>query len=132
MIYQFDSGATATFSLIGGAAKAERNIHIVGTKGEIRGRCEDNKFTLYQCVREGDRYYTKETVVDVSAEIDKTAWHSNADICLMQDYVRYLNGDNSSISITAIDDSVNGHQCVYAAEKSRRAGVVVQLNNEKV
>ena len=36
----------------------------------------------------------------------------------MNELVRYFNGDTSSVSITSLDDSVNGHLVVYAAEES--------------
>ena len=37
----FADGATATLNMIGGTAKAERNLHIIGTKGEIKGVFDD-------------------------------------------------------------------------------------------
>ena len=33
VLMNFADGATATLNMIGGAAKPERNIHIIGTKG---------------------------------------------------------------------------------------------------
>ena len=41
--------------------------------------------------------------------------------------VRYLNRDESSISITSIEDSINGHHCVYAAEESRKTECFVKI-----
>ena len=43
---EFESGATATHNMVGGSAQPRRNIHIVGTKGEIFGNFEDSKFTV--------------------------------------------------------------------------------------
>lgn len=40
VIVYFENGATGSFSMIGGSAKSERNIHIVGTNGEIKGTFE--------------------------------------------------------------------------------------------
>ena len=40
----FADGATATLNMIGGTAKPERNIHIIGTKGEIKGVFDDSVF----------------------------------------------------------------------------------------
>ncbi|MBQ4268812.1 MAG: hypothetical protein IJB97_04085 [Clostridia bacterium] len=46
----------------------------------------------------------------------------------MHELVRYLNGDESSCSITKIEDSINGHLLVYAAEESRKQGRAVSLD----
>lgn len=124
---QFEDGSMGTLNVVGGCTVPGREIKIVGTKGEIKGRLEDNKFTLYEYIHEGERYKSDVTCVDVSKEVGSDARHSNGDMCLMYDYVRYLNGDRSSISITSIDDSVNGHKCVYAAERSRSEKVIVTL-----
>ena len=45
----------------------------------------------------------------------------------MNDLIRYLNGERTSLSITTLDDSVNGHLCVFAAEESRKEEKVVRL-----
>ena len=124
---QFKNGSMGTLNVVGGCTVAGREISIVGTKGEIKGRLEDNKFTLYEYIHDGDKYEVKTTVIDVSAELGENARHSNGDVCLMYDYVRFLNGDKSSISITSIEDSVNGHACVYAAEKSRLESTIVRI-----
>lgn len=123
----FNNGSMGTLTVVGGSSRAGRDIHIVGTKGEIRGRLEDNKFNLIQYVHNGDIYETKSMEIDVATEVGDGR-HSNGDYCLMYDYVRYLNGDNSSISITSINDSINGHRCVYAAERSRKKKIIEILN----
>lgn len=116
---EFKDGSVCSLTVVGGCTKSGRNIHIVGSNGEIEGRLEDNKFVLREFVHDGDKYETITTTIDVSDKVGKGARHSNGDMCLMSDYVKFLNGDRSSISITSINDSVNGHLCVYAAEESR-------------
>ena len=49
---------------------------------------------------------------------------------MMNELCDYLNGDKSSISITGICDSVSGHLCVYAAEKSRKEDRIINLKKE--
>lgn len=46
VIVNFANGATGTFSMVGGSAKSERNIHIVGTHGEIKGTFEDSHYVV--------------------------------------------------------------------------------------
>ena len=89
--------------------------------------------------REGKRAYDKidcwysEEVIDFSKAFDKgdgdnsVQGHYGGDYYLMHDTVRYLNGDKSSVSITSIEDSINSHLVCYAAEKSRKQKVVVDL-----
>lgn len=126
-VVSFENGSMATFNLVGGTVKAARFIHIVGSKGEIEGVLEDNKLIV--------RTFSKDDVAGNVEEIElhpintvKFGGHSGGDYMIMHDLVRYLNGDKSSISITSIDDSVNGHLCVFAAEKSRKSGKIVSLD----
>ena len=127
LLINFDNGSICSFSLIAGSTKADRYIHVVGTKGEIEGKIESNKVTIRKYV--GPCKFT-EDVIDLNNEVINKAQfggHSGGDFMIMHDIVRYLNGDKSSISITSIDDSIRGHLLVYAAEKSRKTHVIVPL-----
>ena len=124
----FADGSVATFVLSCGAAKPGRYIHIVGTKGEIEGKLEDNQFVY----RTYDRCHITctEEVIDLSKEVVNNAkygGHSGGDYGLMYDLVRYLNGDKSSMSITLLKDSLASHLLVYGAEESRKTDKVVNI-----
>ena len=123
----FADGSMGTLTVVGGSSVPGREIHIVGSKGEIKGRLEDDKFKCVQYIHNGDDYRTNTMEIDLKEEVGDSG-HSNGDYCLMYDYVRYLNGDRSSISITSINDSINGHKCVYAAERSRKENGCVKVN----
>jgi hypothetical protein len=41
--------------------------------------------------------------------------------------MEYLRTGTPSLSLTSIDDSVEGHLCVYAAEISRKEGKTIDL-----
>lgn len=126
---QFENGSIGTLTVVGGSCFAGRDIHIVGTKGEIKGRLEDNKFIFYENIHDGQKYETEKHIIDLSSEIGDNSRHSNGDECLVHDYLRFLNGDKSSISITSINDSIFGHLCVYAAEDSRKTGKICKIDN---
>ena len=129
MIVTFENGSSCTFTLVGGTTIAGRWLHIIGTMGEIQGRLEDNKFILRQYTY--DTFDGKVTEIDVSEEVVNNAkfgGHSGGDFAIMHDLIAYLNGDKSSVSITSLEDSVNGHMCVYAAEKSRKENKIVTLS----
>ena len=126
IIVEFENGSCCTFTLVGGTTRADRYLHIVGTKGEIEGKLEKNKFIL----RKYDRNYigVEDEVIDISQEVVNSAkygGHNGGDFAIMHDLIAYLNGDESSVSITKLEDSINGHLCVYAAEKSRKEKVIV-------
>ena len=117
----FDNGSIASFTMVGGVNKAGRYLHICGTKGEIEGRLEDGKFALRIFDRSGTNFTYNEEIIDVNKEVVisvEYGGHGGGDYAIMHELVRYLNGDTSSVSITSLDDSVNGHLVVYAAEES--------------
>lgn len=129
LIISFENGSLASFNMVGGATLAGRFIHIVGTMGEIEGVLETNTIKV--------RKYERKCLMGVDETIDvhpinnvKFGGHSGGDYAIMHDLVRYLNGDKGSISITSIEDSVNGHLCVYAAEKSRKTQTFVDVKYE--
>ena len=124
IIVKFENGSIGSFELVGAAAKGDRYIHIVGEDGEIIGSHLDG---IYK-VRKYDfqkKSYT-ETVYDVSDMANDE--HLGGDTGMMNEICDYLCGDKSSISITDIFDSVNGHLCVYAADKSRKEDTIVSLS----
>lgn len=126
VIIKFENGSIGTFDLIGAVAKGTRYIHIVGEDGEILGSHANTSFTLRKYDFKNKSYTDKE----ISIAVDEKDEHRGGDTGIMSDLCDYLNGDRSSISITDIADSVNGHLCVYAAEKSRKDEVIVDLKKE--
>ena len=94
--------------------------------GEIEGVFENNEFKIRMFTREGKRYGFDTEVVDttVGSELGK---HGGGDNEIMRHLVDYLRTGVPSLSLTSIDDSVEGHLCVYAAEISRKEGRTVDL-----
>lgn len=124
IIVKFENGSVGTFDLIGAAAKGDRYIHVVGEDGEIFGVHCENAFTLRKYDFEKKCY----TETKYETNVDPKDEHLGGDVGMMTELCNYLCGDKSSVSITSIADSVNGHLCVYAAEKSRKSDTVVHLN----
>ena len=127
---EFENGSTATFTMVGGVSKAGRNIHICGTKGEIEGSLESGKFVLRVFNRNGDRFDFDQEEIDVTAEVHnsvKYGGHGGGDYAIMYELLRYFDGDMSSVSITTLDDSINSHLVVYAAEKSLKNKITVNI-----
>ena len=62
--------------------------------------------------------------------IDKkgeTGGHFGGDKALVRDFCNLLQGGEKSISCTSIDDSINGHMLVYAADKSAKSKAAVKI-----
>jgi hypothetical protein len=126
VIVSFENGSMGTLNLVGACARAERYLHIVGSNGEIEGVFENNEFKIRMFTREGRRYGFDTEVVDTTAgsEIGK---HGGGDNEIMRHLMEYLRTGTPSLSLTSIDDSVEGHLCVYAAEMSRKEGRTIDL-----
>ena len=127
LIVEFENGSIATHSMISGVARPGRNILVVGTKGEIQGFLEDNKFIV--------RTYNpanclwNERVEEITNVVQGDG-HSGGDSRLVNDFVNMELGLPRSISSTVIEDSINGHLLVYAADESLdNGGISVKIND---
>ncbi len=130
VIIKFKNGATGSFNMIGGSAKSERNIHIIGTKGEIKGTFEDSRYVLRKMQPATGKGYS-ETVYDIKVDGDKigaVGGHGGGDMMLVHDFIDYLNGKNPSISCATLEDSIISHLAVFNAEKARKNGKVVKFD----
>lgn len=126
LMIKFANGSTAFHSMISAVPRPGRKIHIIGTDGEIEGFFENNKFVIRKFDFKTSFYIERE--VDVSKQIDKNVGHGGGDIGLIRDMVRRMQGEQASIAATDIIDSINGHECVYAAERSRKEDRCVKVN----
>ncbi|MBQ8374348.1 MAG: Gfo/Idh/MocA family oxidoreductase [Clostridia bacterium] len=124
----FANGSVGTLNMIGGTTRGGRNIHITGSKGEIEGYWESSEFVLRIYNANLQEYAEKR--ISVKDKLTNTG-HMGSDFEIMKSIVAYLNGDRESVSITSIDDSINGHLCVYAADESRKEGRIVFLEEYK-
>ena len=131
---QFANGSIGTLNLIGGASKGGRHIHIVCEYGEIVGYIEDNKITV-RIFNKDEIFYDEEEnnlndEMQNAEEDNSVSGHYGGDYYIMKDLVRFLNGEQTSVATTVIDDSVNGHLVCYAGEKARKENVVVNLMDD--
>ena len=107
----------------------KRQLHIIGTKGEIKGVFDDSVFTV-RTIDTASESGWREEVVDLAIGGDKsgmTGSHGGGDLRLVEDFVRVLQGEQPSISCTNINDSLNGHLAVFQAEKARKTGTVCTM-----
>lgn len=121
LVLRFRDGTTAVHSMISGAARPGRKIHIVGSLGEIDGFLEDNRFTVRLYNAANCLYTEREEVI---ADVQEGDGHSGGDSRIAADFVNMVLGRERSLSSTVIEDSINGHLAVYAADESLEQGCV--------
>ena len=130
VIVNFANGATGAFSMIGGSAKSERNIHIVGTHGEIKGTFEDSHYVVRKMDPYADKKGFVEKAYDLKVDGDKIGLrggHGGGDKKLALDFLDYLCSEELSISCATLEDSTVSHLAVFAAEDARKNGKIVEL-----
>ena len=130
LIVNFENGATGSFSMIGGSAKSERNIHIIGTKGEIKGIFESSKYVLRNMTPSESYagFCEQEFDLNVTGDmIGAKGGHGGGDENLVIDFIDYINGHEPSVSCTTLEDSVVSHHTVFCANESRKSGKTVLL-----
>ncbi len=120
LILSFANGSTASHTMFQGSVIGRRLIRIIGTKGEIEGSIDRSKFTVYTYDFEHASYKTED--VDVSAMVGKEDHHAGGDAGIIRDFVNMVNGGETSISCTKIEDSIAGHLTVYMADASLEDG----------
>jgi len=120
---EFENGTTATHNLMGGSSKPCRNIHIIGTLGEIQGCMEDGYFLIRHPDQSRAEGFTEERV-DLHVSGDS---HGGGDLSLVEDFVRVMQGNEPSVSTTELEDSINGHLIVFAADLANEENRVVNL-----
>lgn len=127
VLINFESGATGTHNMVGGSAEPRREIHIIGTKGEIFGNFEESKFTVLKIDPSPDAHNEECDVEEVDLRVTGDmvgayGGHGGGDERLAADFVKFIRGENPSLACTSIFDSVAGHLSVYLADKSRENG----------
>lgn len=120
VVVYFEDGTTGTFNLVGAAPKAERNLHIVGTKGEIKGVFEDSRYVVRKPIPNNKFEEIEYNLGDLGDMSGEYGGHGGGDLRLVEDFVFALNGEKPSISCTSLEDSISSHLTVFRAEKARK------------
>ena len=130
VVADFADGSTATLNMVGGCAKADRSIHLIGTAGEIQGNLEDERFAVRHITPAPGGPEFSEQVVDLKVSGDTTGafgGHGGGDLRLVADFVRFLRNEPPSLSCTSLEDSISGHLLGFLADRSREEGRVLAV-----
>lgn len=113
---EYAGGATGSFSMIGVSEMTPRRTTLFGTQGELRG---DGK-TIQ--VYEFGNHQTE--TIEVPSEV---GGHGGGDTGLMRAFVKAVAKGDPGFIRSGIDESLETHLTVFAAEKARLEGRVVRV-----
>ncbi|MEU6969978.1 Gfo/Idh/MocA family oxidoreductase [Kitasatospora aureofaciens] len=117
---EFDGGVTASFTLTAFTPLENRHTKIFGTRGQLTG--DGRHLEVYDFRTE------TRTVHDTSVDGSSAAeGHAGGDEALINAYLDALHGGRPELIVSGIDASLASHRVVFAAERARHTGTVVQL-----
>lgn len=114
---EFEGGAVATFTMTGLSADFSRQLKIFGTKGQIEADMGTKEIVLHRFGEE------KQTVpIDMGGE---ASGHGGGDYGIMHDFISVLRNGGQSRTSAAV--SLQSHLICFAAERSRKENIVVEI-----
>jgi hypothetical protein len=113
---EFDGGITATFTMTAFTQDGGRRIRVHGTRGEV-------DFTEE---RMAVRTFADHGVRDVVFEREEGG-HGGGDARVMVSFLAAIRENNQSLVRSDVHESLRTHSIVFAAEKSRRQGRMVEI-----
>jgi len=124
---EYESGATASF-VMSAFNRGGRRIRIMGTKGELEARMDQDNITVFNfSTRQTEQYSIKGFVADESI----VGGHGGGDVGIMRALCQQFSGVYNGNAIASIDESVYSHLVTFAAEESRLTDKVIFMNEYK-
>ena len=117
----FEDGSTAQMLMTGFNFHGSRHTRIFGSHGELE---TDGRFVkVRRFLDDSEQVYDTETANDGGI----LTGHGGGDLGLMENFVTALANNDQSLILTGIDETLESHLMVFAAEESRRKGVVCEV-----
>jgi len=118
----FEDGSTASMTMTAFNCHSGRKTRIFCTLGEIE--TDSSTITV--------RKFLDDTVREIDTNIANDGsiltGHGGGDFGLMDSFVRALAENDPSQIMTGIDETLESHLMVFAAEESRKKGIVARLD----
>jgi hypothetical protein len=122
---EFEGGVVVSFTLTAFSEGANRKTRIFGTKGQITA--DGRMIEVFDFMSGQTR------VIDTDAHGHAAAdGHAGGDAGLVRAYVDALRSEDSVGLATGARESLASHRVVFAAERARRTGTIVQFEHERV
>ncbi|HOF87181.1 MAG TPA: Gfo/Idh/MocA family oxidoreductase [Armatimonadota bacterium] len=116
VIMEFDGGVTTTFTMTAFTQGGDRKVRVHGTEGEIA--MDAAAVTL--------RTFA-DTTVETIALGEEPGGHGGGDWRAVSAWLRAIVSGDRSLVLTDVQESLSSHAIVFAAERARREGRVVEL-----
>lgn len=99
------------------------------------GRRTDIKLTHGEIVCDGTKitvtdFTTREVEVFDYTELAGQPYHAGADLRLVDNFLKYINGEPTDGSLTTIDESMKSHLLCFEAEHSRHTGHTINMTKK--
>ena len=117
----FEDGSTAQMLMTGFNFHGSRLTRIFGSHGELE---TDGRFVkVRHFLDESERVIDTETANDGGI----LTGHGGGDFGLMDHFAAALANNDPSLILTGIDETLESHLMVFAAEESRKKGIVCDV-----
>ncbi len=113
---EFDNGATATFTMTAFTQAGGRRIGVHGTEGEVEFTEDRMQVRTFADARTEDVVFEKEE-----------GGHGGGDERVMVSFLGAVREKDPSLVLTDVHESLRTHTIVFAAERSRRQGRTVEM-----
>lgn len=111
-----EDDVTASFTMCAFTAEGGREIHLMGTRGDIYGDMARRRITVHP-------FGGKAEALDLTEAVEDAAGHGGGDAGIMRDFLALLRGEPADASrLTTLSRSVESHLVCMAAERSRLNG----------
>ena len=118
----FEDGSTASMTMTAFNFHSGRKTRIFGSLGQIE--TDSITITVRKFLDDSVREVNTETCNDGGI----LTGHGGGDFGIMDSFVRAVAENDPSKIVTGIDETLESHLMVFAAEESRRKGIVCTLN----
>ncbi len=125
---EFENGATAAFTMSAFNKGGGRELHVMGTKGELFGDADTDIIRYYDfATRETTEMHPYNDAVNNSLD----GGHGGGDKGIVNTLRKYLTEGYDGAWLSEIAISVDNHMIAFAAEESRHMGTVVNMEDFK-
>lgn len=121
---EFENGVRVSFMMNGHSHENTRTVRYSGTQATMRGHFKKQHIEIHD-------YNTGQTdSIKLTMKQDLQG-HGGGDERLLKNFVHGVKSGGTQLIRSGIDESIESHLLIFAAEKSRQEGIVVDFDNYK-